>query len=365
MQRRIAGCLVVLACGCLDVAEERAERDASIGQLANATASVRVADGLAAVRRLERDSLELWANAPTLSATLTLEQSSTAVFRVRVRNALPEAILSLHRPGGSPVPLRSINTSFGTERRVEFDAESGGTFELRLAALDADATEPFEFLAFADVQEAIDDVGDVFAKMNREPAARFVVMAGDITRRGGADELERFQREQLALRVPIFVTLGNHELGAADVPYHDYFGRGSQSFTFHGARFTLLDSASATIDPQVYDWLDGWLAQGRGRAHFVFMHVPPVDPSGVRNGCFSSRAESNKLIARLARAEVTAGFYGHVHSYYSFEHAGIPAFISGGGGAIPERFDGVGRHYLAVRADPLARTFRSRLVRVD
>lgn len=35
--------------------------------------------------------------------------------------------------------------------------------------------------------------------------------------------------------------------------------------------------------------------------------------------------------------------HGHVHSYYAFANAGIPAFITGGGGAIPERFDAIGR----------------------
>jgi hypothetical protein len=95
------------------------------------------------------------------------------------------------------------------------------------------------------------------------------------------------------------------------------------------------------------------------------MHIAPVEPSGLRNGCFSSRAESDKVLARMARNAVTAAFYGHVHSYYSFEHAGIPAFISGGGGAVPERFDGIGRHFLVVHVDPAARAFESRIVRVD
>ncbi|NPC52723.1 metallophosphoesterase, partial [Corallococcus exiguus] len=51
--------------------------------------------------------------------------------------------------------------------------------------------------------------------------------------------------------------------------------------------------------------------------------------------------------------------------YYSFSNAGIPAYISGGGGAIPERFDGVGRHFLAVDVDPSAGVREVGLVRVD
>ncbi|MEY4545286.1 MAG: hypothetical protein RL685_1481, partial [Pseudomonadota bacterium] len=72
-----------------------------------------------------------------------------------------------------------------------------------------------------------------------------------------------------------------------------------------------------------------------------------------------------KLLARLAQAEVDLTLYGHIHSYYRFDNAGIPAFISGGGGAIPERFDQMGRHFLVVDADAAAQTLSVRVVRVD
>lgn len=365
---RLAGPMAVatalLSSACLDVAQQRAERDATVGRVERDGLRIEVEDGLAAVRELAPGRLELWANAPTLRAELTLPSEAPVEWVLRVRNAMPDAVLRVFDAAGSPVSAEPLETAFGTDRRFLVRAEPG-TLHLVLAAPDADADAPFQFLVFADVQDAIDRVQDIFRRMNTETEARFVMMAGDITERGAADELERFQREQLGLKLPIFVTLGNHELGASEVAYHSYFGRGSQSFTFHGARFTTLDSASATIDPKVYDWLDGWLEQGRGHTHFVFAHIAPVEPIGVRNGCFSSRAEANRLIARMGRADVTASFYGHVHSYYTFEHAGVPVFISGGGGAIPERFDGIGRHYLAIDVDPRARTFEKRLVRVD
>ena len=71
------------------------------------------------------------------------------------------------------------------------------------------------------------------------------------------------------------------------------------------------------------------------------------------------------LLSRLASAKVDLTLYGHIHSYYAFENAGIPAFISGGGGAIPERFDGVGRHFLTVDVDPITSRLQTALVRID
>src|SRR6185503_9227251 len=215
------------------------------------------------------------------------------------------------------------------------------------------------------VQEAIDRVSDIYDKVNGLSGVRFLLGAGDLTQRGTREELERFQRELLRLRVPYFTTLGNHELGQSPVLYQEYFGRGSFQFRFHGVAFTLLDDASAMLDPTVYEWLDDWLSAARDGVHIVAMHIPPIDPIGVRNGSWASRNEAAKLLGRLAEARVDLTLYGHVHSYYEFDNAGIPAFISGGGGAIPERFDGVGRHFLVVDVSARQGVQNVQVVRVD
>jgi hypothetical protein len=190
-------------------------------------------------------------------------------------------------------------------------------------------------------------------------------MNGDLTNRGTVKQLDRFQREMRALHVPIYATLGNHELGSGNERFHDLFGRGNFSFAFRGARFTLLDSASATLSPLTYEMLQRWLREGSGAFHFVGMHIPPLDPVGLRGGGFASHLEANALLARLASAGVDLTIYGHVHSYYAFSNAGIPAHITGGGGAIPERLDGISRHFLTVDLDPATQLFQVGIVRVD
>ena len=141
--------------------------------------------------------------------------------------------------------------------------------------------------------------------------------------------------------------------------------RGNATFVFRDVQFTLLDSASATIAPAVYDWLQGWLPDGLDRVHFVFAHIPPLDPVGERGGAFASRIEASKLVSLLASGRVDTTVYGHVHSYYAYSNAGIPAYITGGGGAIPEQFDGVGRHFLTVDVDPATALIQVGMVRVD
>ena len=89
-------------------------------------------------------------------------------------------------------------------------------------------------------------------------------------------------------------------------------------------------------------------ADGAEGLHVFVTHIAPLDPSGIRNGSFRNRQEAAKLLDRLARRDVDLALYGHVHTFEAFSNVGIPAYISGGGGAIPERLDNIGRHFLVV-----------------
>ena len=350
--------LALLTPQCLTPAAERAERDSTIGIAEADTYSVRVTDGLAAVRTADENHLELWLSAPAI--TVDLSFSTTVPITLDIANLMPTTVVRLIR-GAAEIEVLS------TERKAQrLRLTPNDIHGVRLAIGPADtSTRAFRFGLMSDVQEAIDRVSDVYARVNAQPDIEFLLGAGDLTQRGHLDQLRHFERELEHLDVPYYTTLGNHELGVEPPPYQDLFGRGSFSFEFRGVRFTMLDSASATLDPKVYEWLDGWLAQGRQQFHVIAMHVPPVDPVGVRNGSFASRTEANKLFSRLTRGKVDLTLYGHVHSFYDFENANIPAMISGGGGAIPERFDGLGRHFVMIDVDPESQTFTHEIVRVD
>lgn len=351
--------VVVAAIACARPGEDRARAEAGVGHAANGAIAIDVDDGAAAVRELEDGTLRLWASQPAFTARLRTG-ARAGTWRIVVENALPGAevvVGSAPHDEGSSVP---------TERIVRVDLGANADVGIRLAPKDVPAPgERFRFLVYGDVQDAIDRVQDIYRSMNAVEGARFAIIVGDLVETGATEELERFRVELKSLRVPCYATLGNHEIGADDPPaYYAWYGRGTHGFTFGGASFTLVDSASATIDPVAKERFDGLLAAGRGRLHLVGMHIPPVDPVGVRNGAFASHAEAQRVLAKMADARVDLTVYGHVHSYYAFSNAGIPAFITGGGGAIPERFDAIGRHYLVVDADPVRNVFDVALVRV-
>ncbi len=350
----------LLVFSCLRPSEDRAERDLEIGQAEVGGTRVVVEDGLAAVRSLTDQELVLWGSAPGFRLELT--SPSARELSVEIQNCLPDAELRVLGSSGSVDALGDQGVPTRKLWQVQAPA---GSVTLQLTTPDAGDTTPFRFALMSDVQEAIDDVRDVFERVNGVARVRFLLGAGDLTQQGTREQLERFQRELLALQVPYFTTLGNHELGTSPALYHDYFGRGSFQFRFRGVYFTLLDSASASLDPQVYEWLDAWLDAARRDVHVVAMHIPPIDPIGVRNGSWASRSEAAKLLVKLGEGRVDLTLYGHVHSYYSFDNAGIPAFISGGGGAIPERFDRIGRHFMVFDIDAAQGVLDQSVIKVD
>jgi 3',5'-cyclic AMP phosphodiesterase CpdA len=322
---------------------------------------VQVSEGLAAVRALERGELRLWGGAPSLEVGLERTEEGGADWRLVLENCLPDAELWLE----PDILVAREVTGLPTRCEWQLSLPNEDRVVARIGSPRADEVGPFRVAILSDVQSALPEVGDIYARMNQEEDLAFVLSTGDLTEQGSKDQLEEFQVRLRGLGVPFFTTLGNHELFTSGPPFHDYFGRGSFHFEFRGVHFTLLDSGSSTLDPMVYDWLDDWLPRGRGSLHLVGTHIPVIDPVGLRNGSFASRNEAALLLGKLADADVDLLFFGHIHSYYRYELAGIEAHISGGGGAIPEQFDGIGRHYLRVNLDPDADAFTTQAVRVD
>ncbi len=356
----VAWLALFMALGCTRPAEDRTHGDLDVGHAQSAAFDVEVGSGLAAVRSLSNDALVLWLSAPSVDLSLVVHQ--TLQLELRVENAMATLELS-NLEGGGIVP---ISSGAGSTKKSWLLTLTPGSWHFQLAAPHAAEKGRFRFALLSDVQEAIDRVQDVYRVINAQPELDFLLGAGDLTEEGEVEELQRFQRELATLDVPYYTTLGNHELGEEDPPpYQAWFGRANFQFAHRGVYFTLLDSASATVDPLADDWLDSWLANARESVHVVAMHIPPFDPVGTRNAGFASRAEAAALIGKLAQAGVDLTLYGHIHSYYSFQNAGIPAFISGGGGAAPELASDIGRHFMVFELDATRGVLSSEVVRVD
>jgi predicted phosphodiesterase len=341
---------------------ERARRDEQVGSAEAEGVRVDVAGGHAVVRELEQSRVLLWASAPRLSVSLGWSAPVPGEVLVEVQTCMPRA--ALEATPSVPLLASERDATGRCSFRLELPADVPSV-QLEIAPPDTLSPSPFRFAVMSDVQEAIGDVQDIYAVMNREPGLDFLLGAGDLTEQGTHQQLQRFERELRQLGIPYYTTLGKHELGQSPSLYQDYFGRGSQSFVYRGVRFTLLDSASATLAPKVYNWLDDWLRQGQNQVHIVAMHIPPLDPSGTRHGAFASKDEAAKLLNKLMLGGVDLTLYGHIHTYVRFENAGIPAYIVAGGGALPVRGDGIGRHYAVTEVSAEQGVVATHRVEVD
>ncbi|MCP4132935.1 MAG: metallophosphoesterase [bacterium] len=351
MNIRLAATLllsILLLSSCIRPSQEGAEMDLLVGKGEVAGAIISSGDGLATIQELSSGNITFWAQAPVVTVSLDLTGSSVTEWNIIIKNAMPDTELRSSQTGMSSV-VQTPTT--GKEYSLSFTADSQQAYTLTFDPTNYDVEESFTFAMMADVQRAFDEVGEIYTKIN-ETSARFVCFPGDLTSTGSREELQAFVEKTSLLNIPVYFSPGNHDLGGDVSDWFELIGRRSFHFSFKGVEFTMVDSSTAYLDPLVYGWLDSWVDNNINKTHFFFTHIPPLDPFGIRNGSFRSRNEAYKLLAILAEGRVDATFYGHIHSLYEFTNAGIKAYISGGGGAIPERFDGIGRHFLTVTANP-------------
>lgn len=336
---------VLLLLGCTDVADDRADRDETVGHYHGAHVHLDVHDGLATIRTAARDRVVLWSGAPTWTAVLWTDSPRT--MYVELRNVVAGSILAATTAQGEVVPTNLIDAPLPTQQHYAIGAHNGN-IHLTLLPPNTLVPAPYRFAVLSDIQKAVTHVQSIFQRLNTEEGISFVLSVGDLTDRGRLEQLEHFENELRELSVPFYATLGNHELFGGSAPFQDVFGRASFHFHYRNTAFSLVDSGSATLSPKVEAWLDDWLEEDRSRVHVFATHIPPIDPVGLRGGAFASKIEAHQLIAKLAEGRVDLAIYGHIHSYYEFTTAGVRSYISGGGGGRPELLDGILRHYLLV-----------------
>ncbi len=353
MKRLITILCALSFTSCFLSSEDHYQLDFEVGQASGAAFELREVEGRAAVRETETGRVRVWGAAPTLE----FEFSGSSAIEIDFQNILPEAELTRD---GVAIPLR-----YSSETRAAARIDEGTDVLLRLAAPDANAEESYRVAVLSDVQNAIDTVNDIFVQMAEDPTLRFVISTGDLVNNGTQEQLDRFQSELEALPIPFFSTVGNHEV-PGPIEWHETFGPFSTFFEFKGVTYSLVDSSNATVHPALWDErVQPWLDANVDNTHIFLTHVPLFDPSGLRSGAFRSRNEAASIIARLAEARVDGIFFGHVHSFYAYSLGGTYTWISGGGGAIEERLDGIERHYLVLNLTPGEDLRDVSMVRVD
>ncbi|MBL8950278.1 MAG: metallophosphoesterase [Myxococcaceae bacterium] len=359
--RPFAPLLVVGLAACLEPASDRAERDLDLGAVKVADYDFASDEGLLHVREATAQRLRLRASCAEVSFSLTRRSSGIDELFVEVSNVLPSFELA-STPGvlsfdGSPVRGTPTGAPLTSRWRLQFPP---GVERVELAT--PPRSGDFTFLAFGDIQNGIRTFADVVAKLNEHPDAEHIIFLGDLTESSLPEEFDAVEASFAQVVMPVFATPGNHDV-MENTLYQRRFGRTSYSCVNRGVRFTAVDSSSATLAPALWPRYHTWLEQGRDQRHVLFSHIPSTEVLGVRAGQWSSRAEARRFIGDAVEAGADLVLFGHIHSFDAYALGGIPTYIAGGGGAIPERFDGIDRHFLKVRV--AADNLEVEVVRVD
>ena len=206
---------------------------------------------------------------------------------------------------------------------------------------------PFMFLVYGDNRDRDADHLAVIAAMLPEHPD-FILQTGDMVSRASDDlQWQRYFAAAAPLlhNIPMYPTLGNHELRFDSEAYHffRYFALPAggthrrrpvyYSFRYSNALFIAIDGNSP-YDNEQAGWVERTLIGARNDEQishiFVFVHQPPY---AVGAYCGSERLQRKIVPLLIQQPKVRAVFAGHEHAYQHLERQGIRYFVSGGGGA--------------------------------
>jgi len=357
--------LTLLLSTCRNIDEYRADFDESVGSVSTNQYSASIQNGLGAITSSTENQITIFASAPNLDFQINLQATATAQFTLNIFNIMNSSSITITASDSTNIPITNTNQVLPTRYQWTFDRLGKTNLSIAIRGPNYTNNAVFRVAVLSDIQNAIDKVQDIYSKINSDTTIQYVISSGDLTSQGTEAEMKGFQLELEKLNVPMYATPGNHDAFAGFRPWQKYFGRGNFQFLFREIYFTFIDTGKASVEKQAYTLLEQWLSNTKTSLSIFLAHIAPFEPSGLRDGAFASKPEALRLLSTLANANTDLTLYGHVHSYYEYSNANIPAYISGGGGAIPQKFDGIGRHFLILDLDPAKQSFIVNRIDVD
>lgn len=174
----------------------------------------------------------------------------------------------------------------------------------------------------------------------RKRGASFLLHTGDLTETGTTAEIEAAISVFRAGQLPFAVSLGNHELrtDSSGSNFDRLVNPRNTAVEIGGYRLLVLDNADRLVgfSDQTLAWLDKELADHPTDRYLVAFHRPfdlPLQAIIGDDETPTSRASNTAALERLRRVNVLGYFTGHLHLYLPFTLDGVPAYVTGGGGA--------------------------------
>lgn len=201
--------------------------------------------------------------------------------------------------------------------RERFRENFSGTLTLP-GNIDPAGTNVFSFSLMGDTHVGLTATSFIDETLQAIQTAgdAFVVVAGDLTNLGKADEFNAFVGTFNGANIPFRAALGNHDL------YFDgwnnfkrYIGRSIYSFDADNVHFAVVDSGNGTIGEAQLNWLRADLAATAQPLKIVISHYPPI--SGILDNLFKMASEEEAALFKsiLHHHNVNYMIAGHYHGY--------------------------------------------------
>lgn len=179
----------------------------------------------------------------------------------------------------------------------------------------------------ADTHLFYDELRGAVASLNADSSIDFVIVAGDVTKFGYAEEYQRFSGILSKLNAPVIVAIGNHDLQAdGKAIYERLYGPTNFVFAWRGYEFVFFDDNARGIPKGIpdWDWLDSAMgAAGDSLRIIPVCHAPPYTDQ-------LDSAQSEKLVGLYAanRAVIVIGGHTHQYAYGEPYGDGIPYLVA-------------------------------------
>lgn len=192
----------------------------------------------------------------------------------------------------------------------------------------------FSFALLADVHisqsnpKPLEDLQRSVTEINTIPEIEFVLVAGDITESGDKASMIKVKRELDKLRVPYYITSGNHETTWSESGVMDFnrvFGDNRFAMTHKGVFFIgfnsgpVLKMADGHVAPQDIAWMKNQLEQLPADTKVIAVTHYPLQDVEV-GGVVDNWYDVTDLL-RQYNTQCIVG--GHYHSNRVFECDGI------------------------------------------
>ncbi len=214
----------------------------------------------------------------------------------------------------------------------------------------------FRFFVFGDIKHSAGNLArlnDIFdAAKAKRPL--FMALVGDFVSTGTEGKYRFFidkvkDSGVLKAGVPLFLVLGNHDLGEKDKSralFRKYFGPTYYWFSYGNSLFVVVDTDIRVLDETQLGWIESILKKKRNEyLHvFFFMHIPPTDFDFNQD---RKIYKAKEFIELMERYRVDQVFSGHYHSYRREVQNGVAYLVTGGGGSKLEDEDSF-FHYVEV-----------------